>query len=155
MATKNEIGFAIELRLRGKEAPEIAARMLPAIAKDRDWPLITGKKKPTLSEEYVRAERALTRVTKKATAIMYPKHAISVQRGAGTAHDWVHIDITMPELVPKKVRGTTQEWEYKNVCRRIEDVLVALGIKYARRYTDFGRRNFYAPCLSVTVNRMG
>jgi hypothetical protein len=83
---------------------------------------------------------------------MHPGYAVSVRRGRGTAHNWVGVDVTMPELDFKKVRDTPREREYKNVCDRVEDTLLALGIKYATYGSDQPGIISREPCLSVTVN---
>ena len=144
--------FKTESRQQQSDAARVATEVRPIVSKDSDWSLVTGKKKQMTRGDWIREKRAITRITKKAVRAMYPGYAVSVRSGRGTAHHWVYIDVTMPELNDEKVRNTSREWEYKDVCRRIEDTLLALGIKYGIYESDCGPNSSPSPCLLVSVN---
>lgn len=145
--------FKAELRRRGKDVARVIDVVLPVVIKDPDWQSVIGDTGRSANKTYADQLRAITRVTKRAVKAMHPGYAVSVRRGRGTAYNWVYVDVTVPELEHRKVRGTPRELEYKDVCRRIKDVLLALCIKYATYESDDWRIGKCEPCLSVTVNR--
>ena len=134
-------------RQREKErAAGLAARILPRLAKDPDWPLATGAVKPEPGE-YRRFLRAITRLTKLAVRALHPACACRVRRDRGTAYGWVLVEVTLPES------DRSREDEDRT---RLEDVLLALGIRYSSYTPDFGPGlDDPQPCLSVTINGAG
>jgi hypothetical protein len=155
MTKKRRSTFVAEQKRRKAEAEKDAAQVRPIVAKDPDWPLVTGQAKLETAEDRARERRGCTRITKRAVQALYPKHTVHVRYDRGTASYWVLVDLIMPELDFQKVRGTPRQWEYKGVWRRIEGMLVALGIQYATYLTDHGRNDSWQPCLLVTVNGAG
>jgi hypothetical protein len=121
-----------------------AERIRPILEKDPDWPLVSGKQELITMEDYAREKRALTRLTKKATQLLFPEYKALACYGSGTAHYWVHINIVTPENVDRVTE--------RNISERAKKMLLATGLKYGSYYTDYGPNNVYAPCLSINLN---
>lgn len=137
------------------EARKVADELRPRLAKEKEWNLAIGLVKEDKSWEFRQTMKAVSRMTKKAVRMIYPDYVCSVRLGTGTALDWVDVNLIIPELEPEKVYNTSRQWEYKGIIRRIEYILLALGIKYGQFYTDIGPDDSYQPCLTISINGIG
>lgn len=153
MELKKRNDFANALRRQKVQVKKVSEQLLPLLAKDPDWPLVTSKVELVTNEDYFRERRAITRLTKKAVRLMFPGYKVFVWHDTGTASQWVQVDLIMSEFDRQKVKFTR---ELKEKELRIRDmvkrVLMKLGIRYGVYYTDYGFNDSYQPTLSVTIN---
>lgn len=126
-----------------KQAKDDAAKICPILQKDPDWPLASGKI-PVDGLNYRKSMRALTRLTKKASQLLFPEYKVLSCHGSGTTYYWVYVNIVIPEK--------TELTEDENIAVRVKKMLTATGLNYGSYYTDYGPNNSYKPCLSVNVN---
>ena len=148
----------LALRKRQKKAAgKRASELLPLLRKDEDWSLITGERECVGNDDHVRHLRSMTRLTKKAVRLMYPNHKVSVRRDRGTAYRWIDVNIVMPEIDWRNLRGKARDRDANKesvIRRELKDILIALGIEYATYWTDYGPGlDTYDPCLSITINQ--
>lgn len=135
-----------------KQAQAKADWLQPFLKNEKGWDLATGARKPATKKEITLKRRAVTRLSKKAVALMYPNYGCSVRRGSGNSRHWVKVELVKPSpgsAAQKKKKLETD----KVLCRKVEDTLLALKISFATYLPDaLPGEDRHEPCLSITVS---
>lgn len=123
------------------------------LAADPDWGLATGAVIPLSMTVKHQRDLAVTRLTKKALRALYPNCRCLVRRERGLASKWVVARIFVPDAYAQyrtqPLKPRSFESEFGSFT---EEVLLALGIKYATYVPDRGPGlNDPQPCLSISV----
>lgn len=133
-----------------REIEDIAKTLAVELSRDPDWQLVTGKVIPDTNEEFERCRRSLSRLTKKATQLLCPGSRVSCVYGRGTAHHWIHLEVTTQECPASLQFNGRTEPVY--VEGKIEDILCALGFRYGTYTSDSGPGNAEpGRCIRVEV----
>lgn len=133
-----------------KRASTKADWLRPMLEKESDWDLATSSQSSQTHEERNLQRRAIVRITKKALRLMFSEGKHSARYGTGTAHNWIRVEVVVPKehsATPAKKGETWQDVE-----RCIEDVLMALGIKYEKYLPDsLPGKDVWEPCLTISA----
>ena len=121
--------------------------MTQAIEKDPEYVLV--RKGSRVETDYRHFKKVRCRVVKLAVRSIYPDYKICVYQETGTAHNWVKVKIVLSRKPASKPDSPIFNDLTEEIKHRTNRLLDKLPIAYSTYLTDFGKNDYYAPCVST------